>query len=396
MINPPLSFCQTRWTLAECIKYGQEKSLDIESGNIESQKNRNEYRASYLELLPAIQSSGGWAHQTTDIYSHNIVVSHTIFNGLKKLNKIGYYRSNTSYCTSTLMELMDEVKISITKAYYDVLMALEMVNIAKEGYKSIEEQYLLTTILFENGKNTYSSLLEMESQKSSEKAALINASNILSSSIITLVQLMNYPEYENFTISPSPSDTSMGRQLFYKSDSLLRRALTLPYISSAKLNIQRQKQLLKMATGDLFPNLSLDMGYDMKNEISSIALTLTIPLFNQGRTATHIKNTKLDIRAAEIELERREKELRKRVTAALQEASYCYQEYLAKKDQVRAIHESFVYIRERLNRGLSTPFEYNQSKNNLNKARAEKIQAKYRYLFQLKLIDHYQGETNWK
>ena len=35
--------------------------------------------------------------------------------------------------------------------------------------------------------------------------------------------------------------------------------------------------------------------------------------------------------------------------------------------------------------------DYNISKNNLLKARSEELQAKYQYIFQLKIIDFYKG-----
>ncbi|MBO7764761.1 MAG: TolC family protein, partial [Bacteroidales bacterium] len=92
-------------------------------------------------------------------------------------------------------------------------------------------------------------------------------------------------------------------------------------------------------------------------------------------------------------LEKRYRNLYREIDMATLQARTCYEQYTASLDQVSAMEESFKYAQKEFDLGLLTPFDYNYTRNQLLKARSESIQAKYKYLFQLKIIDYYQGET---
>ena len=50
-------------------------------------------------------------------------------------------------------------------------------------------------------------------------------------------------------------------------------------------------------------------------------------------------------------------------------------------------------IWKKYNLGIISTYEYNDIKNKLNTAESELIRAKYDYLFKIKIIDFYMGET---
>ena len=53
----------------------------------------------------------------------------------------------------------------------------------------------------------------------------------------------------------------------------------------------------------------------------------------------------------------------------------------------------FIYADKKYNLGIINTYEYNDIKNKLNIAESELIRAKYDYLFKIKIIDFYMGET---
>ena len=57
------------------------------------------------------------------------------------------------------------------------------------------------------------------------------------------------------------------------------------------------------------------------------------------------------------------------------------------------MQEAFRYTEEKFNVGMVNTVEYNQSKNNLARAKSELAQAKYDYIFRTKILDFYNGET---
>ena len=66
--------------------------------------------------------------------------------------------------------------------------------------------------------------------------------------------------------------------------------------------------------------------------------------------------------------------------------------YVAAETKLHAQQESFNYASEKYAVGLLNAVEYNQNKEDLNKAQSELIQAKYDFIFKVKILDFYEGK----
>ncbi|MEL7146593.1 MAG: TolC family protein, partial [Bacteroidota bacterium] len=55
--------------------------------------------------------------------------------------------------------------------------------------------------------------------------------------------------------------------------------------------------------------------------------------------------------------------------------------------------ESFKNVQQREKLKAVTILEFNQTRNDLNRAETDLIRAKYDYIFKLKILDFYQGKT---
>ena len=53
--------------------------------------------------------------------------------------------------------------------------------------------------------------------------------------------------------------------------------------------------------------------------------------------------------------------------------------------------ESFRYTEEKYVMGIVSTYEYNESKNRLFQSEADLLQAKYDYIFKIKILDFYLG-----
>jgi len=58
---------------------------------------------------------------------------------------------------------------------------------------------------------------------------------------------------------------------------------------------------------------------------------------------------------------------------------------------VRAQEESFKYTTQKFDVGMSTSFDYNNSKKELTTSQSELLQAKYDYIFKITILDFYMG-----
>ena len=118
---------------------------------------------------------------------------------------------------------------------------------------------------------------------------------------------------------------------------------------------------------------------------------MSIPIFNGWRTSTSVKNARLAIKNAEIELKNRYSSLYKDIQQAHTNAANSFEKYQAAKQNMAASKESFDYTEKKFNAGVVNGTDYTVAKANLFKAQSEFYQTIFQYLFQLKILDFYSG-----
>jgi outer membrane protein len=122
-----------------------------------------------------------------------------------------------------------------------------------------------------------------------------------------------------------------------------------------------------------------------------LGFSLNIPIFNGWQVNTGIKNSKLGIENSKYALENTRKQLYKNIQQAYTDAAGALKKYNASQKAVTSMEEAFRYAEQRLDVGLVTAVEYNQSKTQLLAAQSEMAQAKYEYVFKTKVLDFYKG-----
>jgi outer membrane protein len=128
------------------------------------------------------------------------------------------------------------------------------------------------------------------------------------------------------------------------------------------------------------------------NVNKSFGFTLSIPLFNGLQTVTGIKNAQLNALSAKYTQDLTEQNLYKTIAQAYANSKAALNKYDATKLSVEASEQSFFYAQQKYNVGAISTFDYNNAKTRLQSAQSNLVQAKYDYVFKLKVLDFYQGK----
>lgn len=83
--------------------------------------------------------------------------------------------------------------------------------------------------------------------------------------------------------------------------------------------------------------------------------------------------------------------LLKEIQTAYNDAFSALEKMRAAEENMKSIKESFTYTENRFNVGMMNATDYNIAKSNLFKAESSYYQAKYQYIFELKILDFYRG-----
>lgn len=419
---------QDIWSLEKCIEYAWSNNLSIKQQNIEVSKSETRLLQDRLDFLPDLNVSFGhnlnWG-RSVDLQNleiiHNKLSQSTsasanasiyLLDGLSKLYGIKSSRKSLEISIQEVEKLKDEISVSIARSYLQILLAKEVLAAAEESFNSLEKQRDRTRLLVEAGSQPYTSLLDIESQLASERVQVVTAENRVKTSTLALQQLLDLQYDPDFQIMVPDIDYTIQKYTGYNIDEIYAGALSMPVIQSARLALTKGELDLKSAKGQFYPKISLAASYgtfyssstfapdgsvypffeQFRDNINpSISIGLSIPIFNNWNVKTNVRNARLAKESLELDLRTKEQTLYKEIQTAVTEAETYYRQMEAAEANVSSMQESFRYVEEKFNAGALNSTDYTVARANLLKSRSEYLQAKYQFIFQLKIIDFYKG-----
>ena len=419
---------QEIWTLEKCIEYAWANNLSVKQQNIEVSRAENQLTQDKLDFIPSLNASLGhnlnWG-RSVDLQNleiiHNKLSQSTsasvnssvyLLDGLSRIYGLKSSRKSLEISLQEVERLKDEISVSIVQSYLQILLSREILTAARESFRSMSEQRDRTALLVEAGSQPYSSLLELESQLASERVQVVTARNQVTTSTLALQQLLDLPYDKDFRIAVPDINLTIGTYTMDSPDDIYASAQSMPVIQSARLALDKGDLDLKSARGQYWPKISLSASYgtfyssssfapdgstypffeQFRDNINpSVSIGLSIPIFNNWNVRTSVRNARLSRRSLEIDLRLKQQNLYKEIQTAVTEADTYYRQMEAAQANVASMEESFRYVEEKFNAGALNGTDYTVARTNLFKARSEYIQAKYQFVFQLKIIDYYKG-----
>ena len=422
-----VSNAQEKWDLRKCINYALDNNIQIQQQVINSNYYNNQFQQAKNNRLPSLngnlsnsfnfgrslQYDNTYANYNSNQTGGSLSANLTLWNGLILKNSIDKAKYDLEASQSDLQKTKDDIMLYIAAAYLEILFSQELVQVAEDQLGVTKLQIDRTQKLVDAGSLAKGSLLEIEAQQASEELNLVNQQNSLQMAYLNLYQLLELPSTEQFKIEQPVLPVVTANRTLLNSMEVFKNAVELrPEIRSAEYRLGSYKEQVAIAKGGLYPSLSFGVDYynsynnkytDLtgteiplsdqlkSNERYGVGVNLSIPIFNKNQTRTQIKNAQLQVINQELEVQSAKNLLRKDIEQAYTNALAALKKYMASNKAVESMQEAFRYTEEKFNVGMVNSVEYNQSKNNLAKAKSDLAQAKYDYIFRTKILDFYNG-----
>jgi outer membrane protein len=405
------------------VKKGLETNLEILQSQLTAKENKINFNQSKTDLLPdlnATASSGinsgrsidpftnDYINQQIKYSSYGVSSNLILFNGLSLQNTVRQNRSLYDAAEMDLEQTKDNIAINITLAYLQALNNEDQLAQAeRQAQLSLEQVKRLEKMSSEGAISPYL-LTDLKGQYSSDQLGIINARNSWQLSKIELFRLMNLPYDEKIRFQRMDSVLIDMSQEQSPSQIYGKAVNELPQIKAVALRESGALYGWRAARGRLFPTLSfgasantnyssaagIKYGTQLDNNLfKSFSLNLSVPLFNGFFARNRIrlaeifhKNTMLIASTTKTRLQQSIEEAYAQLTAARER-------YITLQEQVAAYQESFRSATIRFNEGVINSVDYLTAKNNLDRANASLITARYDYLLRKKIIDYYQGQS---
>lgn len=428
-IIPITISAQSEWSLQQCIEYALENNIQVKQQALSVQVSENQLDKSRLGAYPNLNANANHNYsfgrttnfitnqkERSDIQSTSFSISSqvTLFGGFQISNTRKQDELNLLASISDLEKLKNSIALNIAAAYLQILFSQELVETSQKQYYLTVLQLERIQQLVRAGSLPEGNVLEIEAQLASDELQLVNVRNQLDLAILTLTQMLDLKNFENFTIQrPDLSNINQNLPSISTLETFAYAQNALPQIKSATLRVSSAEKGLLIAKGAKSPRLALGASYGtgsqkllksnplismdpfldqiVDNASSSVGLSLSIPIFNGWQVKTSISNATINLENARLSLENEKNILFKEIQQASSDALAAFKKYNATEMSVSALMESYRYTEQRFNLGLANSFDYTTSKTRLTKAQADLLSAKYEFIFKTKILDFYRG-----
>lgn len=443
------------WTMEQCINYAWTSNLQIKQAEISQKISKNNLTQSKANFFPSVTGSASntynygltvnpftntFANSEVTDESFNISGNLTLFGGFQNINSLKENELNYQASTMDLQSNKNNIALNVAQDYLQVLLSKELLAEAMQQQTVLQAQVERTSKLVDAGSQAKSNLLDVESQEANGEVNVVNAKTQLDIATLNLAQLLDLDSAQMLTIVvpqidiPESSTPDNPEVVFTK-------ALTnQPDVESAHLKWESAEKSAAVSRGSLYPKLLFIAGvgtgfstanvntvgeniasidtirttapgvsvlfpnYSYVTEIvpftkqlqnnknESFGFQLTIPIFNKLQSNISYQNAKLNEQNAYYSYQISTLTLRKTIQQAYADALGALDKYHAEEKSVASLQESFNYTKSRFDVGVATALDFNTAQTNLAKAESDLLQAKYNYVFKVKVLDFYEGK----
>lgn len=423
---------ERKWTLEECVTYAVENNLSIEQFelNLENAKiDESDALGNFLPNMNAqtsFSSNTGFSFNptnneptssTANNWSGGISSGVTLFDGLRNVHRMNRAKLSAIASQYSLDNLIDDIRLNVANSYLQVLSNKESLKVFKAQYAVTEQDLKRTKELVESGVVPRGDLLEIEATAANQEQQIVNGESLVLISRISLAQLLQITDYENFDITDDTFDIPPSDILNNSAKVIFDKALSYRNdIKFSQASVDLAKKDLDIAKGAVYPTLSGFVNYGTRySDVSSIpdsngipytpgfkdqlwifdgvsyGVQLNVPIFNGFSTKNSIKRSKIDLEKAKVRFEQDKLELESNIQQAYVDVTSFHKAYEAAEKTLEARRLAYQYSKERFDVGLMNAFDFSQAQSRVDNAEADVIRTKYNYIFRLKILEFYFG-----
>jgi outer membrane protein len=423
---------KSTWTLEDCLRYASQNNIAVRQADFNQQISKNTYIQSKINLLPTVSANAGYSFnfgysinpttytyvkQNSQIFSPSGQANLTLFSGLQQLNTIKKDKYDLLAYNSDYLNSINTTALNVTNLFLQIVLNKELLKAAQKQVDISQSQLDVTKAKIKAGTLAETAVYDFEAQLARDQATLIGQRNSQDIALLALQIALQLPDQQSFDVIVP--EINIGSVMTF--DKLSPREIfqyavqNQPSVKAAQARLMSALTSIKVARGTLSPTFSVsynvrDNYFDKattlftnkpvsfkdqfnQNLSNGITFNASIPIFTGWQRMTSIANAKLTAKIQELNVESANNSLRKDVYQAYANAKGYAETYVANLKALESQRMAYETAKKRYDAGLAAAYELEQSRDNLARTESNAIQAKYNYIFSVKVLDFYQGKT---
>lgn len=430
------SFAQEKkWTLKECINHAIKNNISIKQSELDLQTTAITKKDAIGNFLPSLNASGSHSwniglnqnittglleNQTTQFTSANLNANIDIFKGLQNVNQLR--KANLSIIASQyqLTKMQEDIALNVANAYLQILFNKENLKVQTEQNALDIKQYERTLQLVDAGNVPKGDLLDIQATMASGKQRVIVAENTLLLSKLSLAQLLQIQDFQNFDVTDEDMPSMLSTILNETPEAVIAKAKeNRTELKIAQTNLVIAEKDISIAKGAYLPSLSAFYGFNTRasnsngfdivngnpvitspkpifdqfdtNKGQNFGLSLNIPIFNGFAVRNNVARAKIALDRSQLAKTQQELDIERNVFTAYTDTKAAKESYEAALQIEKARELAMQYAKDRYEIGMMNIFDYNQSQTAFVNAQSEVLRTKYDYIFRIKILEFYFG-----
>lgn len=450
-----------KWTIEECVHYALEHNISIQNTALDNKLAVIDKSSALGNFLPSVNASASHSwniglnqnittglleNETTQFTSAGLSANIDIYKGLQNQNRYSRARLAIIAANYQLTKMKDDVSLNVANAFLQILFNKENIKVQKEQLANSERQFNRTQELVNAGSVPRGDLLDTKATVANNQQKVIAAENALLLSKLSLAQLLQLDDFQNFDIADEEYEAKQSEVMFQTPDAIYKKALEERVeVKLAKANMDIAEKDVKIARGAYQPTLqgfysfSTRAGYadqvtgayvdplnptriigsvDVNgvptpvttpnfvptlgkaspvftqfsdNKGHNFGLQLNVPILNGFSVRNNVARSKVAAERAKIALAQSQLDLERNVYTAFTDANGAYNSYESAVVALEARENAFNYAKERYDVGMMNAFDFNQAQSLYSNAQSEVLRTKYDYIFRTKIVEFYFG-----
>lgn len=431
LITGTLSHSQKIWTLEDCINYALDNNIQLKRRQLQTEGARNDYNHSLINVFPSLAAFANhdfnsgralnydtyqWENREFEQGNMGLESRLNVFGGFQNYNNIRQQKFLLLSRIEDVEHQMNTVSLQISAAYFQILLDMELVDIAERllGATTIEMESV--RINYRVGNVSRGRLLDMESKVAADEYQLTQAKNNLSRSYLDLAQMMQLDPHYDFKIEIPEIIEIDESAILVSVDNIFEEAeINLPQVRSAEYFLKSKERELAMIRGQQSPRLSLrGLFYSRYSELAvnpldggeypystqirdnkyrQLGVSFIFPIFDGWTVRNRISNSKISYMDANYNLDATRQDLYSEVHQMHQNATNAYNRFNSAEKAALAAGEAYDYAKEQFGLGLISFVDYQYAQSSLFSSESNMVQAKYEYFLRSRILDFYLGES---
>lgn len=427
-----LAFTQKKWSLEQCVNYALENNLQVIQNSLNTKIQDQSLQIAKRQYLPAVSgniSNSANFGQGRDVFgttnrndnfstSANVGADILVFNHGRLEKNVRKSEFEVEASQFDLDRIKDDISLQIAQQYLSILLNREITKISRSALENADKLYRRAKITTDVGTTPETILAEAEAALAREKQNVKTAEINTERSLFSLAMLLQLPDYKSFDIQEVPIENQLDPPFFSAQNIIEKAYENQPQIKAAESRIKSAEAQTEITETSLWPTITANAGigtsyfslFNTGTDLSGnkirqsgffkqykdnfgqqIGIAANVPIFNKGITKLQIEQSKINEDIAKVALLQQKQEVLQNVQKVQFDAESNFENYIAAIEAEKSSQLALDFAEKSFAAGRATIYDLNSARNNYANAQGSVAQAKYNYLFSMKLLNFYGG-----